>query len=169
MATAGYADGFKTTMTSWSEYSFLSNAAIVLQEQLKQIGIEAEMVLLDAGTMLQTVYINKDFDLAVTGTSGYVDPHGLMVENFKTGSSGNFVSYSNPQVDDMIKQGQIETDTEKRADIYRQIQQILIQDMPWVDFFVQNQFEALKKNLYGFEHIPTGSSIKLRRTYFAGE
>jgi peptide/nickel transport system substrate-binding protein len=92
-----------------------------------------------------------------------------MVENFKTGSSGNFVSYSNPQVDDMIKQGQIETDTEKRADIYRQIQQILIQDMPWVDFFVQNQFEALKKNLYGFEHIPTGSSIKLRRTYFAGE
>jgi peptide/nickel transport system substrate-binding protein len=169
MATAGYADGFKTTITSWSEYSFLSNAAIVLQEQLKQIGIEAEMVLLDAGTMLQTVYINKDFDLAVTGTSGYVDPHGLMVENFKTGSSGNFVSYSNPQVDDMIKQGQIETDTEKRADIYRQIQQILIQDMPWVDFFVQNQFEALKKNLYGFEHIPTGSSIKLRRTYFAGE
>jgi peptide/nickel transport system substrate-binding protein len=169
MATAGYADGFKTTMTSWSEYSFLSNAAIVLQEQLKQIGIEAEMNLLDAGTMIQTVYIDNDFDMAVTGTSGYVDPHGLMVENFLTGSSGNFVGYSNSQVDDLIKQGQVETDTEKRADIYRQIQQVLIQDQPWVDFFVQNQFEALKKNIYGFEHIPTGSSIKLRRTYFAGE
>jgi len=169
MATAGYADGFKTTMTSWSEYSFLSNAAIVLQEQLKQIGIEAEMVLLDAGTMIQTVYITKDFDMAVTGTSGYVDPHGVMVENFLTGSSGNFVGYSNSQVDELIKQGQVESDTEKRADIYRQIQQVLIQDLPWVDFFVQNQFEALKKNIYGFEHIPTGSSIKLRRSYFAGE
>jgi peptide/nickel transport system substrate-binding protein len=169
MATAGYADGFKTTMTSWSEYSFLSNAAIVLQEQLKQIGIEAEMVLLDAGTMIQTVYINNDFDMAVTGTSGYVDPHGVMIENFMTGSSGNFVGYSNSQVDDLINQGQVESDTEKRADIYRQIQQILLQDLPWVDFFVQNQFEALKKNIYGFEHIPTGSSIKLRRSYFAGE
>jgi peptide/nickel transport system substrate-binding protein len=169
MATAGYADGFKTTMTSWSEYSFLSNAAIVLQEQLKQIGIEAEMVLLDAGTMIQTVYINNDFDMAVTGTSGYVDPHGVMIENFMTGSSGNFVGYSNSQVDDLINQGQVESDTEKRADIYRQIQQILLQDLPWVDFFVQNQFEALKKNIYGFEHIPTGSAIKLRRSYFAGE
>ena len=133
MATAGYADGFKTTMTSWSEYSFLSNAAIVMQEQLKQIGIEAEMVMLDAGTMLQTVYINKDFDLAVTGTSGYVDPHGVMIENFKTGSSGNFAGYSNPEVDDLITQGQVETDIEKRADIYRQSSKSFIQDLPWVD------------------------------------
>jgi peptide/nickel transport system substrate-binding protein len=169
MATAGYADGFKTTMTSWSEYSFLSNAAIVMQEQLKQIGIEAELVMLDAGTMLQTVYIDKDFDLAVTGTSGYVDPHGVMIENFKTGSSGNFTGYANPEVDDLITQGQVETDVEKRADIYRQIQQIVLQDLPWVALFVQNQFEALKKNLYGFEHIATGSALKLRQTYFAGE
>ena len=147
MATAGYADGFKTTMTSWSEYSFLSNAAIVLQEQLKQIGIEAEMVLLDAGTMIQTVYIDKDFDMAVTGTSGYVDPHGVMVENFKTGSSGNFVGLLELASRRADRAGQVETDTEKRADIYRQIQQILLQDLPWVDFFVANQFEAMKKNI----------------------
>jgi peptide/nickel transport system substrate-binding protein len=169
MATAGYADGFKTTITSWSEYSFLSNAAIVLQEQLKQIGIEAEMVLLDAGTMISTVYGNKDFDLAVTGTSGYVDPHGLMVENFLTGASGNFVSYSNPQVDDLIAKGQSETDTEARAEIYRQIQQTLLQDQPWVNFFVANQYETMKKNVFGYDHIPTGSDISIRKAFFGGE
>ena len=91
------------------------------------------------------------------------------IENFKTGSSGNFTGYSNPEVDDLITQGQVETDVEKRADIYRQIQQIVLQDLPWVALFVQNQFEALKKNLYGFEHIATGSALKLRQTYFAGE
>jgi peptide/nickel transport system substrate-binding protein len=167
MAQAGYADGFSTTMTSWSEYSFLSNAAIVLQEQLKQIGIETELILLDAGTMIQTVYIDKDYDLAVTGTSGYVDPHGLMVENFLTGGSGNFVGYTNTEVDELIDQGKIETDTEARAEIYRQIQQILLEDLPWVNFFVANQFEALKKNIFGFEHIATGSAITLRKAYFA--
>jgi peptide/nickel transport system substrate-binding protein len=169
MATAGYADGFKTTITSWSEYSFLSNAAIVLQEQLKQIGIEAEMVLLDAGTMISTVYGNKDFDLAVTGTSGYVDPHGVMVENFLSGASGNFVSYSNPQVDDLIAKGQSETDTEARAEIYRQIQQTLLQDQPWVNFFVANQYETMKKNVFGYDHIPTGSDISIRKAFFGGE
>ena len=173
MATAGYADGFKTTMTSWSEYSFLSNAAIVLQEQLKQIGIEAEMVLLDAGTMIQTVYINKDFDMAVTGTSGYVDPHGVMVENFLTGSSGNFVGYSNSQVDDLIKQGQVETDTEKRADIYRQIQQVLIQDLPWVDFFVAEsvrgaQEEYLRLRAHPDRFFDQTSPVILRRRVATG-
>lgn len=169
MATAGFPDGFKTTITSWSEYSFLSNAAIVLQEQLKQIGIDAELVLLDAGTMIDVVYGQKDFDLAVTGTSGYVDPHGVMVENFLTGASGNFVSYSNAEVDALIDQGKVETEVEARAEIYRQIQTILLQDLPWVNFFVANQFEALKTNIYGFEHVPTGSAITIRKTYFAGE
>ena len=89
----------------------------MLQEQLKQIGIEAEMVLLDAATMLPTVYGQKDYDLAVTGTSGYTDAHDVMVENFLTGSGGNFVGYSNPQVDDLIDQGKSETDQEKRIPI----------------------------------------------------
>ncbi|HQY30136.1 MAG TPA: ABC transporter substrate-binding protein, partial [Thermomicrobiales bacterium] len=138
MATAGFPDGFKTTITSWSEYSFLSNAAVVLQEQLKQIGIEAELVMLDAATMISTVYGSKDFDLAVTGTSGYVDPHGLVLDNFGSDSGGNFVTYKNPDVDDLIEQGKVETDQEKRAGIYQQLQTILLQDLPWVNFFVAN-------------------------------
>ena len=167
MATAGYPDGFDTTITSWSEYSFLSNAAIVMQEQLKQIGINAELVMLDAGTMIDTVYVNKDFDLAVTGTSGYVDPHGLMLDNFGTGSGGNFVGYSNAEVDDLIVQGKVETDQEARAAIYQQIQTILLTDLPWVNLFVANQFETMKTSLYGYLHIPTGSDITLRESFIS--
>jgi peptide/nickel transport system substrate-binding protein len=167
MATAGYADGFKTTITSWSEYSFLSNAAIVLQEQLKSIGIDAELVLLDAATMISTVYGSKDYDLAVTGTSGYVDAHGLMLDNFQTGAGGNFVAYTNPDVDDLIQQGKVETDQAKRIPIYQQIQTILLQDLPWVNFFVANQFETMKKSVYGYQHIPTGSDITLRESFIS--
>ena len=55
-AEAGLADGFSTTITSWSQYSFLSNAAVVLQEQLRQIGIEAELDLVENATMVEQVY-----------------------------------------------------------------------------------------------------------------
>ena len=98
MAEAGLADGFSTTITSWSQYSFLSNAAVVLQEQLRQIGIEAELNLVENATMVEQVYdpATRDYDIAVTGDSAYVDPNTLILQNFKTGESNNFVHYSNP-------------------------------------------------------------------------
>ncbi|HEY8446324.1 MAG TPA: ABC transporter substrate-binding protein [Thermomicrobiales bacterium] len=164
LAEAGFPDGFKTTITSWAQYSFLSNAAVVIQEQLKQIGIEAELNLVENATMIADVHTNFNYDIAVTGTSAYVDPHEIMI-NFKTGESGNFVGYSNPQVDELIDQGQAETDQEKRAEIYRQIQQILLDEVPWVCLFVANQYEAMKSYVKGYTHIATGSNYTLRETW----
>ncbi|HRA48514.1 MAG TPA: ABC transporter substrate-binding protein [Thermomicrobiales bacterium] len=166
LAEAGYADGFKTSITSWSEYSFLSNAATVIQEQLKQIGIEADLNLIDNGTMIAQVYGSHDFDLTVTGTSAYVDPHGLFLNNFASTSGGNFVSYNNPEVDSLIAQGISVTDTEARAEIYRQIQTILLADQPWTNLFVANQYEVMKDNVFGYKHVATGSNLFLRESWF---
>ena len=165
MAEADLADGFETTITSWSQYSFLSNAAVVVQEQLKQIGIEAELNLVENATMIDEVYVNKTYDIAVTGDSAYTDPNTLVLGNFKTGESGNFVNYSNPEVDALIDQGTAETDVEARAEIYRQIQAILLEDLPWINLFIANQFEAMKSDVMGYTHIPTGSNLALREVW----
>ena len=168
MAEAGLADGFTTTITSWSQYSFLSNAAVVLQEQLRQIGIEAELNLVENATMVDQVYTGKTYDIAVTGESAYVDPNTLIFQNFKTGESGNFVNYSNPEVDELIDQGIASTDQEERARIYQEIQAILLEDLPWINLFVANQYEAMKEYVQGYVHIPTGSNAAFRRTWIEG-
>ncbi|MFN8590402.1 MAG: ABC transporter substrate-binding protein [Thermomicrobiales bacterium] len=165
MAEAGYADGFSTTITSWSQYSFLSNAAVVLQEQLRQIGIEAELNLVENATMIDQVYVNKTYEIAVTGDSAYVDPNTLVLPNFKTGESGNFANYSNEEVDKLIEQGIAVTDQAERAKIYQQIQQKLLEDLPWINLFVANQYEAMKSDVKGYVHIPTGSNAALRMTW----
>ncbi|MGH2559782.1 MAG: ABC transporter substrate-binding protein, partial [Thermomicrobiales bacterium] len=122
MAEAGLADGFETTITSWSQYSFLSSAAVVVQEQIKQIGIEAELNMVENATMIDQVYVAKTYDIAVTGTSAYVDPNGVFLD-FKTGESGNWVSYSNARVDELIAEGIAVTDQAQRAEIYQELQQ----------------------------------------------
>jgi peptide/nickel transport system substrate-binding protein len=165
LAEAGFPDGFETTITGWAEYGFLSNTAIVVQEQLKQIGIEAEMNLLDSGSMGQVVYVDKDFDLAVTGTSGYVDPGAVFVENFRTGEGGNFVGYSNPEVDELLAQGAASTDQEERAAAYRRVQEILLEDLPWVNLYIGQQYEAMKTFVMGYQHIPTGSNRMVREVW----
>ncbi|MFT4039896.1 MAG: ABC transporter substrate-binding protein [Thermomicrobiales bacterium] len=165
MADAGLADGFQTTITSWAQYSFLSKAAEVLQAQLLQIGIDAELNLVENATMIQQVYTDKDFDIAVTGDSAYVDPNTLILPAFKTDESGNFVGYSNPKVDELIDAGIAETDQAARAKIYQEIQQILLEDLPWVSFFVANQYEAMRNTVKGYVHYPTGSNIAFRETW----
>jgi peptide/nickel transport system substrate-binding protein len=167
MAEAGYADGFKTSITTWAEYGSIKDAAVVVQEQLKQIGIDAELNAVDTGTMNSLVYVadTRDFEMAVTGDSGFVDPNSLVLNNFKSTEAGNFVGYNNPQVDTLIDQGIAETEQTKRAEIYQQIQQILLQDLPWVCLFIGQQYEAMKTYVKGYEHIPTGSNLKVREVW----
>src|SRR5215216_5816319 len=169
MAEAGHPDGFSTTITSWSQYSFLSNAAVVLQEQLRQIGIEAELNLVENATMFEQVYdpATRDYEIAVTGDSAYVDPNTLILQNFKTDESNNFVNYSNPKVDELIEQGIASTDQEERAGIYQEMQKILLEDLPWVNLFVADQYEAMKDYVQGYVHIPNGSNISFRTTWLS--
>jgi peptide/nickel transport system substrate-binding protein len=166
LAEAGFPDGFETTITSWAAYSFLNAAAVVIQEELKQIGINAELVLLETATMIQDVHTpgQEKFDMAVTGTSGHVDPHQLFI-NFKTGGGGNTMGYSNPELDALIDQGYTTTEQAARAEIYQQIQQILLEDLPWVNLFVANQYEAMKTHVKGYYHTPNGSNIALKETW----
>ncbi len=161
LAEAGYPDGFKTELHSWSQYAFLSNAAVVLQEQLKQIGVESELRFEENATYLANYY-DHDFDISVTGTSAYVDPNDVIQSNFLTGSSQNAANYSNPQVDELIKAGMTETDQAVRADIYREIQEILLVDLPWINLFIASQYEAMKTFVMDYEHFPTGSNVALK-------
>jgi peptide/nickel transport system substrate-binding protein len=164
LATAGVPEGFQTTISSWQAYSFLSNAAVVLQEQLKQIGIEAELNLQENATYLAD-YFAGNFDLTVTGTSAYIDPNDVIQGNFGTGENNNGTQYSNPEVDKLIADGIAVTDQAERAAIYNQIQTILLQDLPWVNLFIANQYEALKTYVKGYVHIPTGTNRSFREVW----
>jgi peptide/nickel transport system substrate-binding protein len=90
-----------------------------------------------------------------------------LLSNFGTGQDGNQTSYSNPDVDELIAQGKRETDLETRAAIYKQLQEILLVDLPWVPLFVANQYEAMKNKVNGFQHYPTGSNASFRETWLA--
>jgi peptide/nickel transport system substrate-binding protein len=168
LAEAGYPDGFETTLITYAPYSFMTNSAIIVQEQLAQIGIRADYSALEPGT-ISAQLIARDFDLVVGGSNSWIDPHPVLLSNFGSGQDGNTTSYSNPEVDALIEQGGIESDLEKRAEIYRQLQEILLVDWPWVPLFVANQYEALKENVQGFVHYPTGSNASFREVWFSEE
>lgn len=161
---AGVGDGFECVILSWAQYPFLSNAAIVIQEQLRQIGIEAEVELQENAVYLEN-YFAGNFDMSVTGTSAYVDPNDVIQSSFGTGESQNGVQYSNEEVDRLIQEGIATTDQAERAEIYGEIQRILLEDLPWINLFIAEQYEAMKSYVKGYVHIPTGSNRSIRSVW----
>jgi peptide/nickel transport system substrate-binding protein len=161
LAEAGYPQGFTTTVLSWSQYSFLSNAAVVFQEQLKLIGVTADINLEENAAYIKD-YLDNNFDLTVTGTSAYVDPNDIYLRNFGTGQPSNAVRYSNPKADELIAAGVATTDQAARKQIYQQLQQLLLDDVPWINLYIANQFEAMKTYVKGYTHIPTGTNYTLK-------
>jgi peptide/nickel transport system substrate-binding protein len=161
LTDAGYPNGFSTTILSWSQYSFLSNAAVVVQDQLKQIGVTADINLEENAAFIKD-YLDNNFDLTVSGTSAYVDPNDIYLRNFGTGQPSNAVRYSNPAADDLIAQGVATTDQAARKKIYQQLQQLLLDDVPWVNLYIANQFEAMKTYVKGYTHIATGTNYTLK-------
>jgi peptide/nickel transport system substrate-binding protein len=161
LADAGYPSGFKTTILSWSQYSFLSNAAVVFQEQLKQIGIDADLNLEENAAFIKD-FLDNNFDLTVSGTSAYVDPNDIYLRNFGSNQPSNAVRYSNPQADELIAAGVATTDQAKRKQIYQQLQQLLLDDLPWINLYIAQQFEAMKTYVKGYSHIPTGTNYTFK-------
>jgi len=39
---------------------------------------------------------------------------------------------------------------------------LLLDDVPWVNLYIANQFEAMKTYVKGYTHIPTGTNYTLK-------
>ena len=61
-------------------------------------------------------------------TADFPDPESILAVLFGGGRPDNYLNYSNPKMDALLKQAAAEIDPPKRAGLYQQAQQLLIDD-----------------------------------------
>jgi peptide/nickel transport system substrate-binding protein len=164
LADAGFPNGFKATIKTWSSYPFLSNAALAVQDQLKQIGVQVDVLPEDNGTFIADNN-SKNYDLLVSGTSGYTDPDNIIRQSFQSGLASNNSGYSDSEFDKLIDDGVAVTKQEDRKKVYEKLQQKLLADNPWVMLYEGSQYEAMKSYVKGYVHNATGTNIALKDTW----
>ncbi len=164
LTEAGYPNGFTAKLKNTPTYSFLGNAGIAVQEQLKEVGINLEIESLEWSVFLKD-YLGKNFESVVSGYSGFADPHTPLDGTYVTGRQNNFMSYSNPKFDELVAQGAQETDQAKRAEIYREAQRILLEDSPMVFLYAANEYEAMQSYVKGYVHYLNGSHVSFRQVW----
>lgn len=160
-------DGFKPKLLTWSAYKFLSDTSVVVQEQLKQVGIESEIDPQENAIYLEQ-YFGGKFDIAVMGAAGYVDPNDWMQQSLTSGAENNAAGYASGEFDKLVQQG-LETSGQKdRAAIYQQAQELLIKDLPWISLYNSESYVGLASKVQGFVFYLSASYYSLRETWIEG-
>ena len=99
--------------------------AVVMISQLKEIGIDAELDLVDTALWYPKM-ARKDFTVGMVPIeSGVDDPDQMFYESFYTGAARNYAGYSDPDLDKLIDQQSMTADPAKRKEIVWKIERKL--------------------------------------------
>jgi peptide/nickel transport system substrate-binding protein len=110
--------------------------AEALRDQLKESGIALDMELMEFSSMVDTVYIKKDFDLSFSSFENGPDPdigvkRTVVSTNIGPIPFSNGAGYRNQRIDQLFELASSEVNREKRAAYYFEAQNILVKDLPY--------------------------------------
>ena len=65
----------------------------------------------------------------------YPDPEDVLDILFHSTSRQNNSRYKNPEVDQKLEQARVEQDTERRLELYQEVERTILQDAAWIPLY----------------------------------
>ncbi|MFQ5793529.1 MAG: ABC transporter substrate-binding protein [Candidatus Bipolaricaulia bacterium] len=138
--------------------------AQVIQEQLKAVGVSAEIESVDFATFLKR-WRESDFDTFVSLNGGFTDPDIHLFRHVLSSGATNVFKYNDPETDRLLEEGRTETDFERRKQIYQVLQIRLADQIPFLFISSAEIFAVERSDVQDFFLMPTQSIISLRQTW----
>lgn len=144
-----------------TEYSFLVPQAEAAKEQLRDVGIEIEIVNRELGVWMKEVFEDFDFDIVSSATSFKFDPLVAIDLSLKESQIGipfgNPGGYINAELEVLTNEALKEIDEQERIELAYQIQEIMAEDLPIIWLFDAPRVTAY--NAMNFRNLPMGPWI----------
>ncbi len=153
LAQAGYPDGFTFTITVPSNYKFHVDTAQVLVEQLRQVGITAEIQQIEWASWLTDVYSSRNYQATVIGLDAKLAARDVL-ERYSSTASNNFLNYSNPKFDETLTKAIATVNEDEKIAYYKDLQTILTEDAAAVYIQDPALLVAVNKKLSGYTFYP---------------
>ena len=151
---AGYPYGFEMTITVPGNYTNHVDTAVVLAEQLKEVGVNATVQEVEWNTWLKDVYQGRNFQATVVGFDASMLTAGAMLNRFVSDSGKNMINYNNPEYDALIAEASSITDDARRTECYRAAEKLLSDDAANVYLQDMADFVAIRSTLTGYQFYP---------------
>lgn len=131
----------------------------ILVQQLRDVGINAELEKFDQSTWFTRIQ-EKNFDISCYFGRYGPDPDAYR-EHFSTGAARNFMSYSDPELDDLAARANTIADEDTRREMYGRIQEIVVRDMPYINVFEEQKMSLVRPGWTGFAVMPDGFNTSI--------
>ena len=142
---------------------------VVLAMWEKNLGIKTEFQQTEFATFLKDLNKRRFQMFDIGWIADYPDPENFLDVLFYSDSSNNHTNYNNPLVDSLLEQARIETDETKRFIIYNEVEQIILDDAPWIPLWYSGErYLLIKPDVHDYYQTPL-IIPKLRHVYLTDE
>ncbi|MGD8590331.1 MAG: ABC transporter substrate-binding protein, partial [Chromatiales bacterium] len=148
---------------------FRIRLATVIQSQLEAVGIEVELRSYDWGTFFGDIKAGR-FQLYSLTWVGLRTPDSfryIFGSDSLPPNGANRGRYVSGEVDSLLDRADAEQSLQERAASYRQIQQILHRDLPYVPLWYEDQLAASRLEITGYSLQADGNYDGLNQVRFA--
>ncbi|MGI2329071.1 ABC transporter substrate-binding protein [Planococcus sp. YIM B11945] len=167
LAEAGYPDGFEVDYwvpESGSGMQQPQVMAAAIQADLEKVGIKLNIQTFEWGTYLDKVFVpfeESDMDMhqmSWVGDNG--DPDNflyILLSGQQVPPNGfNDSYYNNEEVNQLLAEARVTSDKAERTEMYERVQEIFMEEAPWLVLDYEKQIVLAAPNVKNFELHPTG-------------
>jgi peptide/nickel transport system substrate-binding protein len=153
LTEAGHPEGFEFTMLVVAGFEFQTRTAQAIQQQLRPLGINAEIEVADFGVVLSAA-TSGEFDAIVLVFSPTFDPDERIQQTFQTGGGVNWGGFSDAEVDALAAEARTTLDQAARAELYRDLQRRLGEIGGWASLYTYNNYDATQAYVRDYTYYP---------------
>ena len=152
LAEAGYGDGLTLDMVHFPNFN---RYAEIMKQDLAAAGIVLVSRPLDREATIDAIFKQRDFDTSLISYCNGVDPEIGIKRMYVSSNIGpipfsNASAYRNDKIDMLFDQAGTVQDTDARGAIYRDVQNILAEDLPYFWLVETVRTVAHKDSFEGF-------------------
>ena len=148
LAQAGYAEGIDIELVASNERPGLVEMATVVMQLAAEAGFRIELKIVPWDVFVAEY--NETAPFFASNWFGRSSIDETLYPYLYTGAGWNDERYSNPEVDRLLDEGRATVDTDKRKEIYAQIQQIVAEDGPQLIPYHKSYITAHRNEVKGY-------------------
>lgn len=158
LAQAGYPNGFDTTIYLPLPYQLHVRTGEIIADQLREVGINCKLEIVEWGIWLDKVYEQWDYDMTVIGHDQGLEPAANFAKGFTRvnddGTSAYYWQYTNYFLRELLDRGNETFNVNERKMIYAMAQTLIADDAVLIWIQDPHQLEGMRSGVMGYRILP---------------